>query len=127
MSKRKRRIFSPDFKTEAVRLVVEEGRSVNDVAKSLELYHSTLASWVKKAQPAPRNAGAPSAEQLELRELKKRVRQLEMEREILKKAALDSMGHCNSWLNTFAGVSKSSVFRGRWFSRRAIFDKSVCV
>lgn len=32
---------------------------------------------------------------------------------LAKKAVLDSTGHCNSWINTFAGVSKSSAFLGR--------------
>jgi transposase len=83
----KRRIFSPEFKAEAVRLVVEEGRSINDVANSLDLYHSSLANWVKQAKVNPVGIASPTPEQLELRELRKRVRKLEMEREILKKAA----------------------------------------
>lgn len=88
MSKQnKRRIFSPEFKAEAVRLVLEEGRSINDVARSLDLYHSSLANWVKQAKVSPRGVSEPTPEQVELRELRKRVRKLEMEREILKKAA----------------------------------------
>ena len=88
MSKQnKRRIFSPEFKTEAVRLVVEEGRSVNDVARSLDVYPSSLAAWVKQRKALPVGAVTATAEQVELRELRKRVRKLEMEREILKKAA----------------------------------------
>lgn len=71
MSKQnKRRIFSPDFKAEAVRLVVEEGRSINDVARSLDVYHSSLASWVKQAKVNPIGAVGPTPEQVELRELR---------------------------------------------------------
>ena len=83
----KRRIFSPEFKTEAVRLVVEEGRSVNDVARSLDVYPSSLTAWVKQRKAQPVGVVTPTAEQVKLRELRKRVRKLEMEREILKKAA----------------------------------------
>lgn len=50
MSKRKRREFEPEFKAEAVRLVVQEGRSINDVATSQDLYHSSLADLVKQAK-----------------------------------------------------------------------------
>ena len=90
VSKRKRRKFEPEFKAEAVRLVVQEGRSINDVAKSLDLYHSSLADWVKQAKiddgKGPVGA-ATTAELEELRRLRKEVRELRMEREILKKAA----------------------------------------
>lgn len=90
MSKQKRRKFEPEFKAEAIRLVLEEGRSVNDVAKSLGIYGSSLTDWVKQAKidRGKGPAGAPTTAELEeLRRLRKEVRELKMEREILKKAA----------------------------------------
>lgn len=90
MSKKKRRKFEPEFKAEAVRLVLEEGRTVNDVAKSLGIYGSSLGDWVKQAKIDRGNgpAGAPTTAELEeIRRLRKEVRELRMEREILKKAA----------------------------------------
>ena len=89
MSKRKRRIFEPDFKEQAVRLVLEEGRSVCSVAKSLDIYPSSLGDWVKQARP--RQAKGPDAMNQtdldELRRLRAENRQLKTERDILKKAA----------------------------------------
>jgi len=90
VSKRKRRKFEPEFKAEAVSLVLEEGRSINDVAKSLGIYNSSLGDWVKQAK-IDQGKGPPgaltTAELEELRQLRKENRQLRMEREILKKAA----------------------------------------
>ena len=90
MSKRQRRQFDPDFKAEAVRLVVEEGRSVNSVANSLGIYAASLGKWVQQAQADQGKgpAGALTTSELEeLRRLRKENRELKMEREILKKAA----------------------------------------
>ncbi len=89
-SKKKRRVFEPEFKAEAVRLVLEEGRSVSSVAKSLDIYPSSLVDWVKQAKVDQGRgpAGALTSNELEeLRRLRKENRQLKMEREILKKAA----------------------------------------
>lgn len=89
MSKRKRRQFEPEFKEQAVRLVLEEGRSVSDVAKSLDIYPSSLGDWVKQARADRGDGGAETmnkADLEELRRLRKENRQLKMEREILKKA-----------------------------------------
>ena len=90
MSKRKRRNFEPEFKEEAVRLVLEEGRSVSSVAKSLDIYPSSLGDWVKQARTDRGDGGAEAmktADLEEIRRLRKENRQLRMEREILKKAA----------------------------------------
>ncbi len=89
MSKRKRRNFEPEFKAEAVRLVLEEGRSVSGVAKDPDVYPSSLGDWVKQAK-ADQGKGPPGAltteEREELRRLRKENRQLKTEREISKKA-----------------------------------------
>jgi transposase-like protein len=88
MNKRKRRYFSPEFKAEAVRLCRVGDRTIAKVAKDLDLTTSALRDWVKVADLEERAPTAvASSEGGELVELRKRVRQLEMEREILKKAA----------------------------------------
>jgi transposase len=94
MKKRNRR--PEEFKLEAVRLVLTRGdRAIADIAKSLGVGTSMLYRWCKKYGPtlagkakgAARPSSAESSESAELRELRKRVRELEMERDILKKAA----------------------------------------
>jgi len=93
MAKRKvrraRRSFTPEFKADAVRLCRLGDRSVADVAKDLDLTETALRDWVKRAEAAAEPAPAETlstAERDELKELRKRVKRLEMEREILKKA-----------------------------------------
>ena len=91
MAKRKRRAFSAEFKAEAVRLCRLGDRTVGQVAKDLDLTETALRDWVRRA-PTEASQGAPASalsgnERDELTELRKRVKRLEMERDILKKAA----------------------------------------
>ena len=87
---RKRRYFNPEFKAEAVRLCKVGDRSIGQVAKDLDLTQTALRAWVKQADVDAGN-GHPealtTAEREELTQLRKQVRRLEMEKEILKKAA----------------------------------------
>ena len=87
---RKRRQFTREFKAEAVRLCKVGDRSVGKVAEDLDLTETALRSWVKQAK-VDEGAGPPealtTAEREELSRLRKQVKRLEMEREILKKAA----------------------------------------
>lgn len=90
MARRKRRKFTAKFKADAVRLCESGGRSIGQVATDLDLTETALREWVKRAAADAGN-GPPdaltTAERDELGELRKRVKRLEMEREILKKAA----------------------------------------
>jgi transposase len=87
---RKRRHFTREFKAEAVRLCKAGDRSVGKVAEDLDLTETALRSWVKQAK-VDEGDGPPealtTAEREELSRLRKQVKRLEMEREILKKAA----------------------------------------
>jgi transposase len=87
---RVRRSFTDEFKAGAVRLVIDEGKSVGQVARELDLTESALRMWVERAR-ADRGTGKPgvltTAEREELGRLRKEVRTLRMERDILKKAA----------------------------------------
>src|SRR5688572_25139733 len=94
MSKRARRFFSAEFKAQTVDLVRQSGKSVQHLAKDLDVTETCLRDWVKQAGvPTPgvlpraaKTTTAPSAQE-ELEALRREVKQLHMERENLKKAA----------------------------------------
>ena len=80
--------YPPEFKAEAVRLVGSSDRSLSRIAKDLGVADQTLRNWVQHAaiDDGLREALAPD-EREELRQLRREVRTLRHEREILKKAA----------------------------------------
>jgi transposase len=87
--RRSRRVFTDEFKAGAVRLVLDEDKGVAQVARDLDLTESALRTWVGQAR-ADRShgrTGLTTAEREELARLRKEVRELKMERDILKKAA----------------------------------------
>jgi transposase len=87
--RRPRRRFDEEFKAQAVRLVLDEGKSVGSVARDLDLTETALREWVKRAR-ADRShgkTGLTTAEREELTRLRRENRILQEEREILKKAA----------------------------------------
>ena len=88
-SRRARRRFADDFKQQAVRLVLDDGKSVSAVARELDLVPSALGQWVKQAQADRTHGrtGLTSTEREELTRLRRENRILQEEREILKKAA----------------------------------------
>ena len=90
MAKRKRRSFNREFKRETVRLVLEGGKSIPEVARELDLTESALRLWVNQAK-VDRGEGRPgeltTAEREELQRLRRENKDLRIEREILKKAA----------------------------------------
>jgi transposase len=88
-SRRARREFSEEFKAGAVRLVLDEGKTVSAVARELDLTASALSGWVRQARAdrTKGKTGLTTEERQELARLRKEVRELRIEREILKKAA----------------------------------------
>ena len=88
-SRRARRQFSEEFKAGAVRLVLDEGKTVSAVARELDLTPSALSGWVRQARAdrTKGKTGLTTEERQELARLRKEVRELRIEREILKKAA----------------------------------------
>ena len=87
--RRPRRWFDDDFKAQAVRLVLDEGKSVGRVARDLDLTETALREWVNRARAdrTKGKTGLTSAEREELARLRRENRILQEEREILKKAA----------------------------------------
>ena len=87
--KRARRQFSEEFRAGAVRLVLDEGKTVDAVARELDLTPSSLGNWVRhaRADRTKGRTGLTTEERAELAVLRKENRQLRMERDILKKAA----------------------------------------
>jgi transposase len=73
----------------AVRLVLDEGKPVGAVARELDLTPSSLANWVRHAQAdrTKGRTGLTTAEREELARLRKELRVVQEEHEILKKAA----------------------------------------
>ena len=91
-----RRIFTDEFKAEAVRLVTVEGPAARQVARDLDIHESLLRRWQRKlearqarapgAKPSATVAAAIVVEQEEIRKLKRENERLRMERDVLKKA-----------------------------------------
>jgi transposase len=87
--KRDRRSFSLEFKLEAVRLVVEGGRPIVQVARELKIQPDQLREWRRKfestgaVKPAPRH----ETPEEEARRLRKELEVVRQERDFLKKAA----------------------------------------
>ena len=87
---KKRRQYTKEFKIEAVRLIIEEGRPISEVARELGIGENLLHRWKKKYEegkidPFP-GQGRLSPEDEELRRLRRENKRLRMEHEILKKA-----------------------------------------
>ena len=90
-ARRTRRKFTAEFKDDAVSLVLEQGYSCAEVARRLDVPENNVNRWVRKCRERLESESADglSHEQLEaeLKRLRKENKRLEMEREILKKAA----------------------------------------
>ena len=84
--RRVRRQFSEEFRIGAVRLVLDQGKTVGAVARELDLTPSALASWVRQARAdrSQGKTGLTTEERAELARLRKENRELRMERDILK-------------------------------------------
>jgi transposase len=88
---RQRRQFSPEFKADAVALVRSSGRSTAAISRELGIGEGILGRWVKKDEldrkaHDPGRFATESAESAENQALRRRVAELEVEREILKRA-----------------------------------------
>jgi transposase len=86
---RKYRKFSPEFRNEAVRLVIDNSRSIAQVARELGVNEGTLGNWVNlyRNEHADEEPPLTPAERIQLAEAQRELRELRMENEFLKKAA----------------------------------------
>lgn len=89
MTKKTRRRFSDEFKVDAVSLVIDQGYSVSDAARRLGLERSMLDRWCRKHRQ--QITGTPGRQEderdIEIKKLREEVRKLQIEKDILKKAA----------------------------------------
>ena len=88
MAPRIRRSFTPAFKAQTVDLICSSGKSVSQVCRDLDLTETAVRRGVEQAQiDRGEREGLTTAEREELTRLRREVRVLQEEREILKKAA----------------------------------------
>ena len=86
MAPRARRRFTAEFKAETVKLVRSSGKTIGQVCRDLDLTETAVRRWVQQAEvDAGKRPGLTTAERAELAELRREVRILREEREILKK------------------------------------------
>ena len=90
MGRRKKRKFSPEYKTEVVKLIQTSGKTIGQVAQELDLTESSVRQWKEQAEvDATRAPNGPltSEERAEVVRLRRELRTVTMERDFLKKAA----------------------------------------
>ena len=78
--------FTKEFKEEAVRLVLQGGRRQSEIARDLEIGHSTLERWLSEARGRSAAVAAGETAEAELKRLRRENALLREERDILKKA-----------------------------------------
>ena len=84
---RKRRNYTEDFKRDAVALVTEQGYKPSEAARSLGVGDNLVRRWMREFEEAASGERLSTDEREELKRLRKEVRLLRMEKEILKKAS----------------------------------------
>ncbi len=89
MSQRYVKAYPKEFRAQVVQVFLAGGRRLREVAEEFEVSQDSLRRWVKQAQidSGQRKDGLTTAERKELRELRRELRRVRMEREILAKAA----------------------------------------
>jgi transposase len=82
--------YPPEFRVETVRLLRLGAATIRQVSEDVGVSQQTLRNWLRQADldDGRRNDGLTSSEQEELHRLRRRVRVLEQEREILRRAAV---------------------------------------
>ncbi|PWK54369.1 transposase [Pleionea mediterranea] len=120
----KRRTFSQEFKLDAVNLILKQGYTYREAQDATGASNAALRNWVNQVNKeqhgeTPVGAKAITDEQRKVQKLEARIKQLEIEKEILKKATVDSSGHCNSFTtilicrSIFDETTKANVYSRR--------------
>ena len=88
--KKARRTYSPEFKLEAAQLVVDQGYTVKAASEAVGVGKSTMEYWIRQLRQERHGhtpkASAMTPDQRRIQELEKKLRRVEQEKEILKKA-----------------------------------------
>jgi transposase len=84
-----RKKYTPEYRAEAVELVLSSGKPAAEIARELGIVEATLSNWVAQAKRRGEVVDEPLdvADRARLKELEDEVRRLRMERDFLKKAA----------------------------------------
>ncbi|WP_272537168.1 transposase, partial [Providencia sp. PROV206] len=90
MKRKSPKQYTEDFKKEAINLVAEQGYTVSQAANALGITTKLLYAWRKHREAENKPNALTFLERQELLTLRKEVKQLKMEKEILKKASVDS-------------------------------------
>ncbi|KDZ58631.1 transposase family protein [Escherichia coli 3-073-06_S1_C2] len=100
---RKTQRYSKEFKAEAVRTVLENQLSISEGASRLSLPEGTLGQWVTATRKGLGTPGSRTVAELEseILQLRKALNEARLERDILKKATVDSIGQRNSYVKTW--------------------------
>lgn len=90
MTRQTRRTFTPEFKLEAAQLVLNQNYSIREAATAMNVGKSTMDKWVRQLKSehngTANHPNAISPDQRKIQELEKRIKRIELEKEILKKA-----------------------------------------
>lgn len=90
MTNKTRPTFLPEFRLEAAQLVVDQGYSIREAADAMSVGKSTMDKWVRQLKHERNGmvsqATPLTADQRRIRELETRIKRVELEKEILKKA-----------------------------------------
>jgi|BarGraNGADG00312_1021997.scaffolds.fasta_scaffold31760_1 transposase len=100
---RSKRVFSPEFREDAVKLVIDSSGPIAQVARELGIGEATLGNWVNKYRRDHAGEEAPLSvsDRARLREVERQLREIRMENEFLKKAASSrrSIGEHQVWVH----------------------------
>ncbi len=84
--RRRHKRFDKDFKISAVKMITQSGHKASEVARSLDIHPNMLYSWKRKYANEQEKAFPGKGHLTELAALRRKLREVEMERDILKKA-----------------------------------------
>jgi transposase len=116
-----RKKYPKEFKLDEVSLVLEQEYTKAEASRSLGINHNLIARWIQEHQEdesgqAFRCNGKLTPELEEIRALRAQVKRLQMEKDILKKATVGSIGQCNSYpnrLNYSGDQNETNIFTAR--------------
>jgi transposase len=104
--------YTKQFKLDAVQLVMSSDKSTAAIAQELGINPNSLYNWVSTYRSELLSSNIELTPEQELKQLRKEVAELRQEKEILKKAAVDSICQCNTLFHDLLRRSKFQHFSG---------------